>query len=250
MLATLLLAAAATPLPPADQQRFKDCAALASLNPDKAVAEAEAWRSAGGGLLAKQCAGLAYVASERWPEAATAFEQAARDAELQRDGRAANLWVQSGNASLANDEAVKAKEAFDRALALPVLSDPMRGEALMDRARASVAADQPAAARTDLDAALKLVPEDPMGWLLSATLARRQKDFSRAEQDIREAARLAPTASAIAYEQGNIAYEQGQRDVARGSWERAISLDKTGADAGNAERMAIAKLETEAAPAR
>ena len=63
MLATLLLAAAATPLPPADQQRFKDCAALASLNPDKAVAEAEAWRSAGGGLLAKQCAGLAYVAS-------------------------------------------------------------------------------------------------------------------------------------------------------------------------------------------
>lgn len=250
MLATLLLAAAATALPPADQQRFKDCAALASLNPEKAVAEAEAWRSAGGGLLAKQCAGLAYVASERWPEAAAAFEQAARDAELQRDGRAANLWVQSGNASLANDEAVKAKEAFDRALALPVLSEPMRGEALMDRARASVAADQPAAARTDLDAALKLVPEDPMGWLLSATLARRQRDFPRAELDIREAARLAPTASAIAYEQGNIAYEQGQRDVARGSWERAISLDKSGADAGNAARMAIAKLETEAAPAR
>ncbi len=249
MLAMLLLAAA-TPLPSADQQRFKDCAALASLNPDKAVAEAETWRSASGGLLAKQCAGLAYVASERWPEAAAAFEQAARDAELQRDGRAANLWVQSGNASLANDEAVKAKEAFDRALALPVLSDPMRGEALMDRARASVAADQPAAARIDLDAALKLVPEDPMGWLLSATLARRQKDFPRAEQDIREAARLAPTASAIAYEQGNIAYEQGQRDMARGSWERAISLDKSGNDAGNAARMAIAKLETEAAPAR
>ena len=246
----MLLAAAAAPLPPADQNRFNDCAALARRNPGKAISEAETWRSGGGGLLAKQCAGLAYVASERWPEAAAAFEQAARDAEIQRDGRAANLWVQSGNASLANDEPVKAKTAFDRALALPVLSDAMRGEALMDRARASVAADQPAAARTDLDAALKLVPEDPMGWLLSATLARRQKQFPRAEQDIREAARISPEASAIAYEQGNIAYEQGQLDVARGSWQRAVDLDKSGNDAGNAARMAIAKLETEAAPAR
>jgi tetratricopeptide (TPR) repeat protein len=248
MLPFLLLAAAAQA--PSDQQRFNDCVALTRQEPERAIAQAESWRTAGGGLLAKQCLGLAYVATERWAPAATVFEQAARDAELQQDGRAANLWVQSGNASLAGDEPVKARMAFDRALALPVLSDAMRGEALMDRARASVASDAPVPARTDLDAALKLVPEDPMGWLLSATLARRQKDLVRAARDIGEAARLAPDASAIAYEQGNIAYEKGETDVARGSWQRAIDLDKTGADAGNAARMAIAKLETEAAPAR
>lgn len=249
MLHILLLATAAA-APSEPQQHFKDCVALAEHNAEKAIAEAEAWRAAGGGLSARQCLGLAYVAAERWAPAAQTFEQAARDAEIQRDGRAANLWVQSGNAALANDEPVKAKAALDRALALPVLSVPMRGETLMDRARANVASDDPAAARADLDAALKLVPEDPMGWLLSATLARRQKDFERAGKDIREAARLAPDASAIAYEQGNIAYEQGQADVARGSWQRAIDLDKSGNDAGKAARMAIAKLETEAAPAR
>jgi tetratricopeptide (TPR) repeat protein len=249
MLPLLLLAAAAASTP-ADQQRFNDCVALAKQDADKAITEAEAWRVAGGGIPAKQCLGLAYVSAERWASGATAFEQAARDAELQRDGRAANLWVQSGNASLANDEPVKAKAAFDRALALPVLSDAMRGEALMDRARAAVASDAPGAARADLDAALKLVPEDPMGWLLSATLARRQKDYARAEIDVREAARISPEASAIAYEQGNIAYEQGFFDVALGSWQRAIDLDKAGTGSGTSARMAIAKLETEAAPAR
>ena len=248
MLPFILLAAVAQV--PTDQQRFSDCITLTRQEPEKAIAQAEAWRTTGGGLLAKQCLGLAYVAAERWAPAAVAFEQAARDAEIQQDGRAATLWVQSGNAALAGDEPVKARIAFDRALALPVLSNAMRGEALMDRARAAVASDAPAPARTDLDAALKLVPEDPMGWLLSATLARRQKDLVRASRDIAEAARLAPDASAIAYEQGNIAYDKGEVDVARGSWQRAITLDRTGSDAGKAARMAIAKLETETATPR
>lgn len=250
MLALILLVAAASPPAETPELRFKDCVALTRQDPAKAIAQAEAWRAAGGGLPAKQCLGLAFVAAERWAPAALAFEGAAKDAELQHDGRAANFWVQSGNAALAGDDPVNAKKAFDRALALPVMSDPMRGETLMDRARAEVAANDPPAARADLDAALKLVPGDPMGWLLSATLARRQKELDRAATDIREALRLAPDASAVAYEQGNIAYDQGQPDLARGSWQRAIQLDKTGDGAGQPARMAIAKLETEAAPDR
>jgi tetratricopeptide (TPR) repeat protein len=248
MLFVILLAAAVTPL--SAEQHYETCAALVKQDPAKAIAEADAWRANGGGIPARQCLGLAYAAQEKWPSAAIAFEQAARDAEIQRDGRAANLWVQSGNASLAGDDTAKARAAFDRALALPVLSDPMRGEALTDRARAEVAADDPFAARADLDAALKLVPQDPMVWLLSATLARRQKELPRAATDIREALRLAPDASAVAYEQGNIAYEQNQLEMARGAWQRAIDLDKHGDEAGQAARMAIAKLETETAPAR
>jgi tetratricopeptide (TPR) repeat protein len=249
MLPFILLAAVSADTPTA-QARFDNCVAITRQDPAKAIVEAEAWRNASGGIAAKQCLGLAYVAAERWAPAAAAFEQAAKDAELQQDGRAANLWVQSGNASLAGDDPVKAKGAFDRALALPVLSDALRGEALMDRARAAVAANDPGSARVDLDSALKLVPGDPMGWLLSATLARRQQQLDRASIDMREALRLAPDASAVAYEQGNIAYDKGDRDLARGAWQRAIDLDKRGTEAGQAARMAIAKLETEAAPAR
>lgn len=188
-----------------DESRYSQCVARISEDPAKAIADADAWRVAGGGLEARQCLGLAYAAAERWGPAALAFEQAAREAEIRRDGRAATLWVQSGNASLAGDDPAKARAAFDRALALPVLSNAMRGEALLDRARAAVESNDLPAARVDLDAALQLVPQDPMAWLLSAALARRQGDLARAGKDIVEAARLAPGEHAIAQEQDAIA---------------------------------------------
>lgn len=201
MLLFVLALAAADPAPSTEEARFTACAALAQKEPEKAIADATSWRDAGGGLLARQCLGLAFVAADRWQPAALAFEQAARDAELARDGRAANLWVQSGNASLAADDAVRARNAFDRALGIGTLTGPLRGEVLVDRARAWVASDNLVMARADLDSALTLVPEDPMAWLLSAALARRQGQLERARLDIAEAAKRAPGELAVIAEQ-------------------------------------------------
>lgn len=195
--------------------RFSDCIRRIAEDPEKAIDEADAWRAMGGGVPARHCLGLAFSAAGRWLPAALAFEQAAREADTQKDGRAANLWVQSGNAYLAADDPAKARLALDRALALAVLSDVMRGEALMDRARADVAADDLAAARADLDAALKLVPQDPMGWLLSAALARRQGLFDRAEADIAQAAKLAPADPEVAQERSRITQMRSAFEAAR-----------------------------------
>lgn len=233
-----LLAQVAAPLPDGAEKRFDACVALVKQDAAKAVAEADAWRIAGGGLPARQCLGLAYVAQERWAPAAVAFEQAAKEAEIQRDGRAATLWVQAGNAALAGGEAARARGLFDRALALPSLSPAMRGEAHIDRARAQVAVGYLPAARADLDAALKLVPADPLGWLLSANLARRQKDAPRARKDITQALRLAPDDAAVAYEAGNVAAAEGARDEARSQWTRATRLAPD-SDAGMAAALAL-----------
>jgi tetratricopeptide (TPR) repeat protein len=197
-----LVAAAATD--PALIARYDACVALTKSDPAAAVKSADAWRVAGGGLPARKCLGLAYVADGRWAPAAIAFEQAAREAEIQRDGRAAEMWVMAGNAALGGEDPAQARDYLDRALALPVLSPAMRGEAYMDRARAQVEVANLPAARADLDEALKLVPRDPMGWLLSATLARRQGDRARAEKDIAEALRLAPGEEAVIAESAAI----------------------------------------------
>lgn len=193
-LLALLAAPAAAPNP--DQARFEACAKLIETNPQAAVEDATRWRI-GGGVPAGMCLGLAFVAQERWGPATLAFEQTAAEAEQQGDGRAATLWVQAGNAALAGGDAAKARNAFDRALALPTLSPPMRGEAWLDRARAEVAAGNLAAARANLDDALKLVPGDPLAWLLSASLAMQQADKERARADIAQALRLAPDEPAI-----------------------------------------------------
>jgi len=244
ILALLLLQAAralpAHPAPPPNpaEKRYEACVALIERDAAKAATEAEAWRTGGGGLPAKQCLGLAFVAQERWGPATAAFEQAAREAEIQRDGRAATLWVQAANAALAGDEAIRARDDLDHALALPVLASPLRGEALLDRARADVAAGDPKTARTDLDAALKLVAADPMAWLLSATLARRDGDAARAGKDIAEAVRLAGDDAAVQYEAGNVAMLAGHADEAKAAWRIAV---KAGADtpAGQAAALAL-----------
>jgi len=178
-----LLAAAATTQSP-DEARFAQCVALTEGDAAKALEFAGDWQVAGGGVLARQCAGLAYASLRRWLPAATAFQQAAELAERMHDARAARLWVQAGNAAIAAGDMVKAGQYLDSALAGNGLAGAEAGEAHLDRARARVATNAPEAARGDLDMALKLVPDDPLAWLLSATLARRSGDLARARADI------------------------------------------------------------------
>ena len=218
----LLLLASEPALASADAARFDACAALADTDPARAIDEASTWRLAGGGILARQCEGLAYVTQKRWIPAAAAFEAAAREAEVKSDGRAAVLWVQAGNAALAGNDAAKAALYFDGALARGQLTGEALGEAHLDRARARAALADLKGARIDLDQAVKLVPADPLGWLLSATLARKMKDLPRAQADIEQAAQRSPDDASVALEAGNIVILSGSPSAARLAWEAAI----------------------------
>lgn len=245
----LLLAQAATPAdapPPLSDsenaQRFERCADLAVDEPQRAIEEANLWRIAGGNFAARQCIGLAYAQLERWVPAATAFEQAAHDAETARDGAAANLWVQAGNAQLAAGNADKAQAAFSAALGNDVLQGLNRGEAHLDRARAMVALGNNAGARNDIDRALELAPADPLAWLLSATLARRMNDLPRAQKDIAEAVKRAPDDASVAYEAGVIALKSGSDDAARTAWKGAI-MAQPGSPAAKAAEVALTQLD-------
>lgn len=222
ILLTLAAAAAEPPKTPLAPTMLERCIAQVDADPEKAVTFASDWRIQGGDLDARLCLGLAYAAQQKWPSAMTAFEQAARDAEGRKNNRSAGFWVQAGNAALAAGNAARAQAAFDSAIASGLLSGRELGEAHLDRARALVSARQGKAARADLDAALKLVPEDPLAWLLSATLARREGDLTRAAEDIAEAGKRSPDDASVALEAGNIAILSGADDAARTAWEAAV----------------------------
>ena len=223
MIALLILATQPTVATP-EPTRFEACATLAETDPARALAEAGTWRIAGGGVLARQCEGLAYVTQKRWLPAATAFEAAAREADVKGDGRSAVLWVQAGNAALAGNDPAKAALYFDGALTRGQLTGDALGEVHLDRARARAALGDMKGARTDLDLATKHVPADPLGWLLSATLARKMNDLPRAQADIAEAAKRSPDDASVALEAGNIAVLSGRDDAARTAWEAAIAF--------------------------
>ena len=219
------------------------CAALLKADPAKAVERIGEWRLRGGGLPARQCLGLAYVALERWAPAATAFEQAALEAETAKDSRRADYWVQSGNAWLAANEAAKARKAFDSALATTLLTAELRGEVHLDRARAAVALGEIAAARNDIDKGLELVPSDPFAWYLSAALAQREANLPRAKANIGKAVELAPDDADVLLLAGTIAGRSGEVDAARGFYNRAAKA----APASEAGKAALAALAADPA---
>jgi Flp pilus assembly protein TadD len=237
--------------PPADasvtRQRYEDCVALATRSPAEGASEADRWRLVGGGYLARQCLGIAYANQQRWLPAATAFEQAAREAEVAKDGRAAGFWAQTGNALLAGGEAAKARAALNAAVALNVLTGLELGEVHLDRARALVAAGDTAGARADLDKATTLAAADPLAWLLSATLARRTGDLPRAEKDIAKALALSADDAQVRLEAGNIAARKGDEATARAQWNAAI-VNAPESDAAKSARAALAQFAAAPAP--
>ncbi len=207
-----------------DADRFDRCHDLATEDPLSGMAEAQRWLIESGGYVARQCLGFAQAKGGLYDAATESFAQAASDAEVARDWRAANLWAQAGNAALAAGDPERARRHLDAALAQGRLTGVQLGEAHLDRARAALAIEQWAAARGDLDLAAQHAAQDPLVWLLSATLARRQNDLARAQADITVAAQLGPRDPAIALEAGNIAAASDRLDAAQRSWESAAAL--------------------------
>ncbi|AJP74196.1 hypothetical protein TS85_02095 [Sphingomonas hengshuiensis] len=245
----LSLQTAAVSVPEASAKepaRFAECMDLATGDPSTGVTNAARWQMEGGGMLAKQCLGVAYANQRRWTSAASAFEEAARAAEMAKDARAANYWAQAGNAWLASGDAVKARADLDAALATGTLTGLALGEAHLDRARVLVAAGDSTGARADLDQALADAASDPLAWLLSATLARRSDDLPRAKRDIDRAIKLSADDPAVQLEAGNIAAASGDEAGARTAWGRVVELAPTGPAADSA-RKALAQFDGAAA---
>ncbi|RYY43836.1 MAG: tetratricopeptide repeat protein [Sphingomonadales bacterium] len=244
LLALLLIAQDAAP-PAGEPPRFAACMDLATSDPAAGQEDAIAWRSQGGGAPARQCLGVAYANAGRFESAAASFADAAREAELARSVKAADYWVQSGNAWLAAGDPAKARAALDAALAMASLTGLALGEAHLDRARALFVAGDREAARGDIDKALQHAPGDPLAWLLSATLARHTNDLERAKTDIAEALQRSADDASVQLEAGNIAAAARDEAKARTYWTRAIEL-APGSPMAESARKALEGLGTAA----
>jgi tetratricopeptide (TPR) repeat protein len=242
LLPLLLAAAQQAPGPIApEQQRYNHCVDLAKSDPQAAAAEADKWATSGGGVLAKQCLGIAYSDQGKFDLAAGAFEDAAHAALQTHDVHAADFWAQAGNAWLAAGNAGRARAALESALSAGTLTGVDHGEVLLDHARALVAADQMVAARADIDKALTEVPDDSLAWLLSATLARRMGDLARAQKDITEAHNRVGDEPQVELEAGNIAAEMHDEAAAKAAWTKVIAAAPD-SDAGRAAHAALAQF--------
>jgi tetratricopeptide (TPR) repeat protein len=239
----------ASVIPPAIAERLSACLASADLKPETGLADAAKWAGEGGGAYAAHCKGYALGKAGRFADAAGAFESGATligtDAATQ-----ARLWSQAGNAALAGGDSPRALTDLDHALEKPQPASLSTGEIHLDRARARVATGDVKGARADMDQALVMAPQDPLGWLLSATLARRMEDLPLARAHIEKAASLARNDADIALEQGVIYALSGDRDAAaKAAFQRAQEVSpKGGAIAAKASTYLAQLAEASPAP--
>ncbi len=239
---------AGLPLPPEAAAKLQACLDVAINDPEAGVRFAQDWALDGGGFSASQCRGFAEARAGRWQAAMGAFEAAANQAQKAGSARdAARLLAQAGNAALADGNAQQARGYFDAALGHGLPDGIEKGEVHLDRARALVMAGDEQGARADLDQALAQAGDDPLAWLLSATLARRGHDLARARHDIAEARKRAPDDASIALEEGNIAILSGDEPGAKAAWQRVLSLAPD-SDQGKAARESLAQLDEAAKP--
>lgn len=235
------------PVPEKFAKPFQACLDQAIDAPDQAIAFAQKWRLEGGSFYARHCMGFAYARAERWAPAIVAFEQAAEEAERNGDmAQSARLWAQAGNAALAGGDPAKARTSFDAALARGLPDGIEKGEVHLDRARALVALNDMQGARESLDVATVQAAQDPLAWLLSATLARRTGELKLAQAHIARAVQLSPDDASVALEEGNVAILTNHEDVARAAWDRAVKIAPA-SPAGKAAADSLSRLAAQPA---
>lgn len=243
-----------TGLPPAaparpGPSRYARCLAAGERDLPAAIASARAWlaetpvtpASAERGAAA-QCLGLLLIDSGDFAGAESLFASSAEQAPARDPAALSAVQAMAGNAALAGGRAEAALGWFEKALTpMPAAAaagadakskpaaptNEALGAVQIDRARALVALGRLPEASGALEEAHRLAPNDPEGWLLSATLARRGKDLERAQRDIEVAASLAahghPLGPQIGLEAGVIAMLDAREDAARKSWSSVLA---------------------------
>lgn len=244
-------AAATTPLDPL-AERFRECLEAAANEGETGILAAQTWRDRSSGVeaaRASQCLGNAYNYQARWAEAEAAF-LAARDAEpADEPGRRAVLGGMAGQAALDQGEIERAEAHYRRAH-----DDALRSGRLTLSGSIAAEWSRPLVALGRMDEAAKALsearassPDNPLAWLLSATLARRQDRLAEAQQQIERAAQLMPVDPDIGLEAGVIAVLSGREAAARKSWESVLQVSP-GSDAARRAQSYLDQLAAKNAP--
>ncbi|WP_199555884.1 tetratricopeptide repeat protein [Sandaracinobacteroides hominis] len=230
--AILLLALLAAPAlaqtagtydPSLDRKRYDGCVRAIPTDAKKAEQFAIEWQGMGGGLPARHCQALALMQQQQFTAAASTLSKAAQQAEVEKSPLAADFWSQAGNAAFLAGDNMGAVGYFTTALKSAGEFAPQRtANILLDRARTYTDMRDFVAARADLDKALQLNKFDPVAWMLSAALARRQGDIGRASTDIARASTLDSANPDILFEQGNVAAANKDEANARKLWEMTV----------------------------
>jgi tetratricopeptide (TPR) repeat protein len=216
-----------------DSARYRRCLADSSANPAMALADAETWAKAAGGVPAQHCAALALVSLKRYAEAGTRLDRIAADRGVPDISFRAALYDQAGNAWLLAGDGARAIQSFSAALALSA-GDP---DLFADLARAHAMRKNWHEVDLDLNAALQLSPRRADLLVLRASARRALKRYEEAKTDLEAALKLRPGDGDALVERGLLRKELGDLGGARRDFQAALKSPQAEAAAQARENL-------------
>jgi len=208
------------------------CVAEAETNPEAALARAKQWSNSGGGFDADHCVAMALYGMKQYAEAARTFDKLARSMTDEGLAEQARIYDQAGQAWLVAEQPRAAKSSFDAALRLTP-NDP---DLLIDRAEALAAAKEYWSAIDDLNRASDIAPKKAEIYVYRAAAYRALDALPLARQDIDYNLKLEPDNPVGLLERGNIRRLQGDVAGARGDWVSVTKVAPGSSSAAAAER--------------
>ena len=201
-----------------NRAHYHRCLADSSANPAAALADAENWIKAGGGVPAEHCAALSLVNLKRYSEAGARLDRIASGRAILDVQFRIALYDQAGNAWLLAGEGAKAVQSLTGALTLSA-GDP---DLFTDMARAQAMVRNWHEVVLDLNAALQLSPRRADLLVLRASARRALKHYVEARADIDNAVKLKPGDSDALVESGLLRKQVGDLGGARRDFEAAL----------------------------
>ena len=215
---------------------YTECVNLATIDPEKTLIEAQSWADATGSVAAMHCMAIAQGELGAHRTAASTLMNIANAAGLDDASRIAALIDASRQWSLAG-RAEAARSTIDAALRVA----PSR-DALVERA--SLRADDRdwRGAVEDLDRAIGIQPRDWEALTLRSAARLRLDDAEGARRDAVLALEYRPVSAAAWYQLGLAEQALGLKKAARRSWLKAIDVAPGGKPASLA-RGAIQDMD-------
>jgi tetratricopeptide (TPR) repeat protein len=197
------------------QIEYEACMRLTRTDPEEAFERSLAWQDMGGGLPARHCGAVALMLLGHHAEAASRFEEAARQMPDDAPPEAvADMMAHAGIAWMEAGETARALDAQTAALAL----FPDAPEILVDRALVLGQEKRYWEAIDDLNAALAIFPDDPAALSMRASAYRYVDVPDLAMEDATRALEIDSTHPEALLERGILHRLAGNPDAARQDW--------------------------------
>lgn len=171
-----------------ENARHEACLELTRADAPAAFSEGLYWRDKGGGARARHCVAMALFELEQYEEAASRLETIALLADAGNDRQRARFLAQAASAWMLAGQDGEAIEALTVALDFT----PAAPDLLLDRAIAHSGGGSWEDVITDLNAVLRLQPENTVALRLRADALRRTGALDAAEADAQAAIALDP----------------------------------------------------------